>query len=153
MAGAAGIPCRGMGLTTWKRLKLARGLESDRCFYFRPEKIAGAARVARTTCPGFPTPTWASRSISLGRPSIARGFTPRFSVLRSGASAKQAFIERLTPEGHYVTVDTSQFLPVSAETSGRWIVDEDLSDEIAWTERLQAEIRARMAKGSLGEND
>ncbi|MGZ3387032.1 MAG: hypothetical protein ACXWNF_17085, partial [Isosphaeraceae bacterium] len=37
-----GIPYKGLGQTTWKRFEVARGLESDECYYFKPEKLAAA---------------------------------------------------------------------------------------------------------------
>ncbi len=148
VAGAVGIPCRGMGLTTWKRLKLARGLESDRCFYFQPEKRAAAARAfGANDLSGFPNPDLAIE-VDLSRPAVDRaGIYAALNVSEIWRfSAKQVFIERLTPNGTYVTVDTSLFLPVTADDIRRWIVDEDISDEIAWTERLQAEFKKRAAK-------
>jgi Uma2 family endonuclease len=147
VAGAAGIPCRGMGLTTWKRIKVARGLESDRCFYFQPEKRAAAARAfGANDLSGYPNPDLAIE-VDLSRPAVDRANI--YAALNVPEvwrfSAKQVFIERLTPGGVYIAVDTSLFLPVRADDIRRWIVDEDLSDEIAWTERLQAAIRARKA--------
>ena len=148
VAGAAGIPCRGMGLTTWKRLKLARGLESDRCFYFQPEKRAAAARAfGANDLSGYPNPDLAIE-VDLSRPAVDRAGIYAALVVPEvwRFSAKQVVIERLTPDGIYIAADTSLFLPVQAEDIRRWIVDEDLSDEIAWTERLQAEIKARPTK-------
>ena len=148
VAGASGIPCRGMGLTTWKRLKLARGLESDRCFYFQPEKRAAAARAfGANDLSGFPNPDLAIE-VDLSRPAVDRAGIYAALVVPEvwRFSAKQVVIERLTPDGIYIAADTSLFLPVQAEDIRRWIVDEDLSDEIAWTERLQAEIKARATK-------
>ena len=38
------ISYKGLGQTTWKRKELARGLESDECYFFLPEKLAAAAK-------------------------------------------------------------------------------------------------------------
>ncbi len=147
VAAALGIPCRGMGLTTWKRIKVARGLESDRCFYFQPAKIAAAARAfGANDLSGFPNPDLAIE-VDLSRPAVDRaGIYAALNVTEVWRfSANDVVIERLMPGGVYMTVDTSVFLPVRAEDIRRWIVEEDPSDETAWTERLQAEIRARKA--------
>jgi Uma2 family endonuclease len=147
VAGAAGIPCRGMGQTTWKRLKIARGLESDRCFYFQPEKRAAAARAfGANDLAGFPNPDLAIE-VDLSRPAVDRSGIYAALIVPEvwRFNANQVVIDRLTPGGIYLTVDTSLFLPVQAEDIRRWIVDEDLSDEISWTERLQAEIKTRAA--------
>ena len=42
VAQELGIPYKGLGQTTWKRFEVARGLESDECYYFKPEKLAAA---------------------------------------------------------------------------------------------------------------
>ena len=147
VAGAVGIPCRGMGLTTWKRLKLARGLESDRCFYFHPDKRSAAARAfGANDLAGFPNPDLAIE-VDLSRPAVDRAGIYAALVVPEvwRFSAKQVVIERLTPGGIYIAVDTSIFIPVQAEDIRHWIVEEDLSDEIAWTERLQAEFKTRVA--------
>ncbi len=150
VAQAAGIRCRGMGLTTWKRLKIARGLESDRCFYFQPEKIAAAARAfGANDVSGYPNPDLAIE-IDISRPAVDREAI--YAALRVPEvwrfNGRQVVIDRLMTDGTYSTVETSLFLPVRAEDIRRWIVDEDASDEIAWTERLQAEIKTRVTKHS-----
>ena len=38
------IPYKSLGQTTWKRKELARGLESDECYMFQPEKLAAVAK-------------------------------------------------------------------------------------------------------------
>jgi hypothetical protein len=38
------IPCTGFGQATWKRPEVARGLESDECYYFATDKQDAAAR-------------------------------------------------------------------------------------------------------------
>ena len=44
VAEESGVPRKGLAETTWKRPTLARGIESDQCYYFLPEKIAQYAR-------------------------------------------------------------------------------------------------------------
>jgi len=50
VAQELGIPYKGLGQTTWKRFEVARGLESDECYYFKPEKLAAsdAAKARRS---------------------------------------------------------------------------------------------------------
>ena len=50
VAQELGIPYEGLGQTTWKRFEVARGLESDECYYFKPEKlaVADAAKARRS---------------------------------------------------------------------------------------------------------
>ncbi len=55
----------------------------------------------------------------------------------------EVVIEHLTPEGTYLAVESSQFLPVRAEEVKRWVVDEDSSDESAWARRLREYIRGK----------
>ena len=43
VAEELGIPHKSMGETTWKRVRVNRGIEADQCFYFRPDKLAAAA--------------------------------------------------------------------------------------------------------------
>ena len=38
------IPFKSAGQSTWKRPEIARGLESDQCFFFRAEKLVVAAK-------------------------------------------------------------------------------------------------------------
>ena len=41
------IPYQAFGQTTWKRPEVRRGLESDECYYFKPEKIAAGSALLR----------------------------------------------------------------------------------------------------------
>jgi Uma2 family endonuclease len=65
-----GIACKGLGETTWKRPEVARGLEADLCYYFRPEKLA-AAQAAQLMdsddIADYPNPDPRSRSTSRPR--------------------------------------------------------------------------------------
>ena len=40
VAVAMGIACKGLRETTWKRPAISRGLQSDQCYYFQPEKLS-----------------------------------------------------------------------------------------------------------------
>ncbi len=138
------ISYKSLGQTTWKRIHLARGLESDDCYYFQAEKIA-AFRMARaggsTSIDDYPNPDL-SVEVDISRPKIDRAGI--YSALRVPelwrfeGSTEIVVIERLGADGAYHPVDTSGFLPIRAEEVRRWIMDEDSSDEMAWTERLRA---------------
>ena len=152
VAHAARIEFRSAGETTWKRAEVGCGLEADECYYFLSEKIAAdIAALARQSdnISDYPNPDLAVE-IDLSPPQVDRaGIYAALNVTEVWRfNGKQVVIDRLTPDGTYSTVDTSLFLPVQAEDIRRWIVDEDSSEEIAWTERLQAEINTRVLNQS-----
>jgi Uma2 family endonuclease len=142
-----GIAFKGLAETTWKRPKLARGLESDQCYYFLPEKLAqyAAARERDSDdIDDYPNPDLAVE-VDISRPQVDRAGI--YAALRVAEvwrlEGDQLIIERLTPEGTYTTVESSGFLPVRAEEVRRWIVEEDSSDETAWARRLRAEVKKK----------
>ena len=55
----------------------------------------------------------------------------------SGAVRNKAVsIEQLGPDGTYVAVPRSRFLPVRPEDVTRWVFNEDSTDLVIWEERL-----------------
>ena len=54
-------------------------------------------------------------------------------------------MEKLEPDGTYLAVAASRFLPIRAKEVVRWLVEEDLSDKLAWERRLRAWIRDELA--------
>ena len=119
-------------------------------FTSSPRNAAAAARAfGANDVSGYPNPDLAIE-VDISRPAVDRAGI--YAALRVPEvwrfEANQVVIDRLTADGTYATVDTSLFLPVRAEDIRRWIVDEDASDEIAWTERLQAEIKKRLMNQS-----
>src|SRR5262249_28356643 len=69
-----GIAHKGLRETTWKRPELARGLESDQCYYFSPEKLAqyAAARERDSEdIADYPNPDLAIE-VDISRPQIDR---------------------------------------------------------------------------------
>jgi Uma2 family endonuclease len=139
------IPCKGFGETTWKRPEIPRGLESDLCYYFQPEKLAAVARLrGLKEVAGYPNLDLAIE-IDISRPEIDRaGIYAALGVVEVWRfDGKKVVIERLTTEGTYTSVDASGFLPIRAEDVRRWLVDEDRTDDSAWAARLRAEIRSR----------
>ncbi len=99
------IPCTGLGQTTWKRSEVARGLESDECYYFAQEKLAATAeamtRMSRNVAE-YPNPDLAIEvDISpsqIDRPAIYAALRVD-EVWRFEAEHRQIVNERLGDEG------------------------------------------------------
>jgi Uma2 family endonuclease len=145
------IPCTGLGQTTWKRPEVARGLESDECYYFAPEKLAtAAAALMRMSIDvaEYPNPDLAVEvDISpskIDRPGIYAALRVA-EVWRFDRGSRQIVIERLEDDGIYHPVEASAFLPVRAEEVGRWVLGEDIRDGSLWGRQLRAWGRAELA--------
>jgi Uma2 family endonuclease len=145
------IPYKSLGQTTWKRQDLTRGLESDECYMFQPEKLAAVGKaLARKSMniADYPNPDL-SIEIDISSPEIDRpGIYAALRVpelWRFEGESEQVIIERLGDDGSYHPVDESRFLPIRAEEVRRWVVDENSDDESAWAERLRAWVAAELA--------
>ena len=145
------IPYKSLGQTTWKRKELARGLESDECYVFLPEKLAAVARAkARKSMDvaDYPNPDL-SIEVDISPPEIDRpGIYAALRVAelwRFDGESELVIIERLGDDARYYAVVESGFLPIRAEEVRRWIVDENSDDEAEWAERLRAWIAADLA--------
>jgi Uma2 family endonuclease len=143
------IRCRELGETTWKRPEIARGLEADLGYYFTPEKRAvdvEAMASQITDIAAYPNPDMAIE-IDLSAPEVDRpGIYAALEVAELWRFDGEDFIiEDLQPDGTYLPVEMSRFLPVRAEEVRRWVIDEDFSDELAWEQRLRAWARAELA--------
>ena len=139
------IPCKGLGEATWKRPKIGRGLESDQCYYFRPEKLATVARLRRSRdIAEYPDPDLAIE-VDISRPEVDRsGIYAALGVSEVWRyEGEEILIERLMPDGTYKAVESSGFLPVRADEVRRWVVEEDTSDDTAWSGRLRAEMKKK----------
>jgi hypothetical protein len=55
-------------------------------------------------------------------------------------------IRRLGADGRYHVVEKSSFLPLRADQVPRWLLDEDLSDYIAWMDRVSVWARKSLKK-------
>jgi Uma2 family endonuclease len=142
------IPSLDGGETTWKRPKIERGLEADQCCFFASEKLAVvAAALARKSnnINDYPNPDLAIEiDISpseIDRPAIYAALQVA-EVWRFDGEA--VVIEKLKPDGSYVPIESSQFLPIRAEEILRWIAVEDSVNRTAWERRLRAWIRAEL---------
>ena len=144
------IPLKSAGQTTWKRPEVARGLESDECYFFRPEKLVAVAQAkARKSrkIADYPNPDLGievdiSPSI-VDRPGIYAALQVA-EVWRYEGDNEQVIIDRLGADGSYQSVEQSSFLPIRAEEVRRWVVEEDSTDETAWARRLRAWVRAEV---------
>ncbi len=131
-------PCKCLGSTTWKRREIARGVEADQCFYFDADKLATVARLGRSNdVSAFPNPDLAIE-VDLSQPQVDRAGI--YAALRVAEvwryGADGLVIERLTADGRYEQVESSAFLNVRPDEIVRWIIQEDTTDDSAWTRRL-----------------
>jgi Uma2 family endonuclease len=151
VAGELGIRIKPQGETTWIRPEIDRGIESDRCYYLDPAKIAAAvtARNARSNdVKDYPNPDLAIE-VDISPPKSDRaGIYATMRVAEFWVFDGQSLtIHRLHENGRYQVVERSGFLPVRADQVPRWLLDEDLSDYEAWTRRVREwagrELRTR----------
>jgi Uma2 family endonuclease len=140
---------RGAGQTTWKRPEIQRGLEADLCYYFRADKLEQDRDARKRRARGianYPNPDLAIEiDISpsqIDRPGIYQALKVAEIWRFDGHSL---VIEQLGPDGAYVPVGSSQFLPIRAEEVVRWVVEEDTDDLPAWRERLRTWVLAELA--------
>ena len=143
------VPCTGLGQTTWKRPELARGLESDECYYFSREKLAAVSEAMRrmsSDVAEYPNPDLAIE-VDLSPSKIDRpGIYAALGVVEVWRfDDRRIVIERLGRDASYQAVEGSAFLPVRAEEIGRWVLDEDNGDGSLWARRLRAWARAELA--------
>ena len=60
-------------------------------------------------------------------------------------------IEQLQPDGSYVEVETSRFVPIRADEIVSWVNAEDAGNRNAWERRLRAWIRDVLAPRQQGQ--
>jgi Uma2 family endonuclease len=144
-----GVNFRGLGQTTWKRESVGRGLEADHCYYFDTAKLEAEAQSrARQSndVADYPNPDLAvAIDISpsqIDRPGI-------YASLRIAevwrCEGRSLLIEQLGSDGTYHASESSQFLWVRPEEVVRWLIDDDSSDQAAWTRRLREWIEHDLA--------
>jgi hypothetical protein len=144
-ATAFRIPIAGGGQATWKRPEVARGLEADNSFYFRPEKfpLVAAARKRRSMdIADYPDPDMAIE-VDISPPEVDR--EEIYKQLQVAEiwyfDGEEATIEQLGEDGNYSVAEQSRFLPVKPSEIRRWLVEEDSIDRTAWLIRLRAWLR------------
>jgi Uma2 family endonuclease len=148
---ALGIPYKGLGQTTWKSSEIACGLESDECYYFKPEKLAASdsAKARRSqSVADYPNPDL-SIEVDISPSRVDRtGIYAALGVAevcRFDNEQGRIVIERLRDDSTYHPFEVSGFLPVRAEEIRRWVVDEDSGDHSNWARRLQTWARTELA--------
>jgi Uma2 family endonuclease len=148
VAEELGIPYCTLGQTTWKRRRIARGLESDDCFYFDPEKIRADAAGILTGADdiaSYPNPDLAVE-VDLSPPRVDRSGT--YAALRVAEvwrfDGHLLIIERLDANGVYLPVERSGFVPVGPEEVMRWVLDAGSSNQADWSRRLRAWVRGEL---------
>jgi Uma2 family endonuclease len=148
MIVAEGLKIRSepMGSTTWRRKGLKRAIESDLCYYFDPAKLAvAAAAMDSDDVDDFPNPDLAVE-VDVSPPRIDRsGIYVALKVPEFWRARKKSVsIEHLGPDGAYVPVPRSRFLPVRPEDVTRWVFAEDSADRVTWAERLREWVRSEL---------
>jgi Uma2 family endonuclease len=145
------IPYKSAGSTTWKRPEVARGLESDECYFFGADKLAAVtgARARRSKrIADYPNPDLGIEvditPSKIDRQGIYAALKVS-EVWRFDGEREEVIIERLGDDGSFHPVDDSKFLAIRATEVRRWVVEEDSSDESAWARRLRAWARAELA--------
>ena len=150
VAEELGIPHKSMGETTWKRVRVNRGIEADQCFYFRPDKLAAAAaaKAKRTNdVAHYPDPDLAIEvdlsPSALDRPGIYAALKVAEVWRFNGQNLR---IDRLSSRGRYAAVAASKLLPVRADQVCRWILEEDTSDLTSWSRSVRRWVRADLSR-------
>ncbi len=132
------IPYKSAGSATWRRLEVARGLESDECYFFDLSKlaaIAGARARRSKKIVDYPNPELGIEvditPSKIDRPGIYAALKVS-EVWRFDGEGDEVIIDRLGEDGSFHAVERSMFLPILATEIRRWVVEEDSNDESAW---------------------
>ncbi len=141
-----------LGLDNVEAPDRSRGVEADQCFFFDLDKLAAVARLRGSNdVAGFPNPDLAIE-VDLSRPQVDRAAI--YEALRVAelwrVELGRVVIERLGADGRYQQVESSGFLPLSADEIWRWVVQEDTSDQTAWDRRLRAWVRSKLGNAVPG---
>jgi Uma2 family endonuclease len=136
------VPC---GRATWQKPESARGIEADECYLLEPAKIAVVKKLRAAKSKdesGYPTPDLAIE-VDISPPKVDRpGIYAAMSVSELWRFDEDTpVIERLTPDGRYMGVEASLWLPVRVEHLRQWIVEEDSSGFAEWSRRMRAWVR------------
>ena len=132
----------GAGQTTWKRPELARGLEADDSYYFLAEKlpvVAAALKRRSKDIADYPNPDMAIE-IDISPPAVDReDIYKKLQVAEIWYfDGEELTIEQLGEDGTYAVASQSRFLPIKAIEIRRWLVEEDSTDQLVWSQRLRA---------------
>ena len=151
VAQELGIPYKGLGQTTWKRFEVARSLESDECYYFKPEKLAAAdaAKARRSKdVADYPNPDLSIEvDISpsrIDRPGIYAALKVS-EVWRFDGEREEVIIERLGEDGSFHPVEGSAVLGDSCQGGSAVGGRRGLERRVRLARRLRAWARAELA--------
>ncbi len=143
---ALGVPCKGVGSTTWNDPKAERGLEADKAYWLTAEKIAAFARNRQMKAIDAPRPDLAVE-IDISRPKVDR--TEIYATLGIREvwrfDGKSLRIDQLRADGTYETVPESRFLPIPTAEIVRWVTQETEEDDNAWMRRCREWVIATQA--------
>ena len=141
VAGSLGILILSLGETTWIRPELARGIESDNCYYLDSEKIASASSLISrrvNDIAGYPNADLAIEVDILPPKADRQAIYAAMGVAELWTfDGQDLTIRRLEENDRYRRVERSGYLRVRADQVPRWLTVEDLSDYGAWTRRVR----------------
>jgi Uma2 family endonuclease len=145
-------PHMGLGGPTLKRPEASCGLEADASYLFdHAKRMASYSAFRRDSndIADYPNPDLAIE-VDMTPPQVDRAsIYAALGVIEVWRfDGESVVMERLGPEGKYLAVETSGFLPIRAEQVRRWLVEEHRSDDTDFARRFRAEIRARAAEGN-----
>jgi len=150
VARGLGLRFKPQGQTTWKRPEIEKGLESDRCYYLEPAKIAAAlaARAAGSNdVKDYPNPDLTIEvDISPAQADRAAIYAAMRVAEVWSFDGATLTIRTLGADGRYQVVKQSRLLPLRADQVPRWLLKEDLSDYTAWMDRVSAWARKSLKK-------
>ncbi|MBV8265515.1 MAG: Uma2 family endonuclease [Planctomycetaceae bacterium] len=147
VAAGLRIPCRGAGLTTWRRRAKDRGLEADACFYLASFPRVSGKRT-KIDLEVDPPPDLAIE-VEISRSTLGRmGIYAALGVPEVWRFDGEALrVEQLQADGTYTTVANSRSFPFLApEEVVRWVrLAETIEDRGEWLRQLQDWIREELA--------
>jgi Uma2 family endonuclease len=147
------IDCVALGGTTWKRPEAHRGIESDQCYIFDPERInicRAALRRRSNDVADYPNPEMAVE-IDISEPLIDRpgiyAMLNVFEVWRFQGDGGIT-IEGLAPDGKYTPAESSRFLAVRPGEVQHWLEIGNDMERREWRRQLKEwvarEVRPRL---------
>jgi Uma2 family endonuclease len=152
VASGPELKIKTLGELTWKRPEIDRGIEADNCHYILPEKLAtaAAAEARKAAEAEYPNPDLAIE-VDISPSKVDRpGIYAAMKVAELWRFDGGAFhIEQLGPDGRYATSSSSKFLLVTPADLDRWLLNEDSSDTVQWTNRIRSWAR-RVLKKRVG---
>jgi Uma2 family endonuclease len=145
LVDALAVDCLALGSTTWKRVAVDRGIESDNCYVFDAAKLKACRAALRRNSndvADYPDPDLAIE-VDISEPLIDRpDIYAKFKVLEVWRVNKKGVvsIEHLFPDGKYISGKLSIFLLARPSEVTRWLKKGASLDRVAWRRAVVAEI-------------